>query len=129
MEIIRKEDHLQLFVDGRYFLIPNDIRMYDVHIFNLFEYIYNKLIKHEYTFEIYDRYLTVKIELRDYKKTIQHEITCQEIFPYSDIKITDETTRTQLLQCIQCLRYKVSHMNSIIDDLEDQLNGQEKEYY
>lgn len=129
MEITRKEDHLELYIENRYFIIPNDVEIYEINLPNLFDVIYDILIKKEYTFITYSRYLTLNIEFNIKNKKYKKELICDEIFPYSMMKITIETSREDLLKCIECLRNNNTHLLAIIDNLEEELNDPEKEYY
>jgi hypothetical protein len=126
MEVILKEDKIQLYVENRYFIIPDDVEIYEINLPQLFEVIYTKLIKKEYTLELHSRYLTLHFEFNVRKKLYTKELICDEIFPYSNINITEETTRDDILKCIQCLRNKNANFSAIINDLEEELYDPEK---
>lgn len=127
MEIIQKEDHVQFYVNKRYFILPNDIRILRFVTPNLMEMVYPKLMAGEYKYELYNVSLDITMSLTNAKKSINHTFECEEIYPYLDLNIVDETSRENLLKCIQCLKNKLKHEQCIMKSLEEDLDNAKRE--
>jgi hypothetical protein len=130
MEVIRKEDHIQLYVENRYFIIKNDIKIYGFPLPNLYNILYDKLISNDYTYQVYDN-LYITVVLSNSKRTKQNKIECTEFFPYSDMNIIEKTKPEDLLKCIQCLKNKINKIERDRDSFENEVNCLRREdgYY
>lgn len=129
MEVSRKEDHLQIYVEKRYFIIKQHIKIKNFSLPNLYSIIYDKLMNNDYTYTIYNHCLELKMVLTNHTKSIHATIICNEIFPYSNIDINEETSREDLLKCIQCLKNKLEFTIDEKDTLKNELQFiEDKEY-
>ncbi len=122
MEIIQKENHVQFYVNKRYFMLPNNIRILRFVTPNLMDMVYPKLMAGDYEYELYNVSLDITMKLTNAKKTINHTFECEEIYPYLEMNIMDETPREDLLKCIQCLKNKLKHEKYIMESLEEKLD-------